>query len=161
MAPMKKLLPNWGQKILKVPVAFGEHPDERLERRVRRPDVAGEFGIAFGIEGDQQQVVNRQQPPDQQHDREHGGPRRIGPSAPSVGRPAPGVEGGDTHSCTSLVWSRRVSSTPAGISTGSAAITAATPRSGRPLSSRNSTPTVARTPVDPSGAPFETMSGVL
>lgn len=60
VAPMKKLLPNWSQKSLRYQYPFEEHPGEGLERRVRRPEVAGEFGIAFGVEGDQQHVVERE-----------------------------------------------------------------------------------------------------
>src|SRR5947199_49570 len=91
---------------------------EALERRCRGPEVAAELDLAFlGIERDQQHGVDGDQRPDQQHDAEHHRARfRDEPP--------------ESHSCTTLVWSARISAITSGTSSGRTEIAAATPSAG-------------------------------
>src|SRR6202048_3030855 len=107
-----------------------------FERRVRRPDIAGELVITFGIERDQEHVVNRQERPDQQHDAEHRRGRFGEDAPPAVARPArrPAERRGDAHNSTSIAWTLRISTITSGISTGRADNITAMPSSGWPRS---------------------------
>ena len=111
---------------------MGQDHAEGIERRLGREDVAGELDFTFfRIEGDQQHVVDREQRPDQQYQAEHHR-ARFGekPTPPAAPASQPAGCHGDAHNCASLVCSLRIMMMMIGISTGTADITAATPRSG-------------------------------
>ena len=124
--------------MLEVAVRLGQDDAEGVERRLGRPDIAGELDLTlFRIERDQEHVVDRDQRPDQQDSGEH---HRAGfdqnptpPVAPPRQRQLGGSRGG-AHNCTSLVWMRRSRMITIGISTGNADITAATPSAGLAMS---------------------------
>ena len=86
-------------EILEVPISLGYDDPKAFERRVRRPDITGELVITFGIERDQEHVVNRQERPDQQHDAEHRRGRFGEEPAHAVARPVrrPTEGRGDAH----------------------------------------------------------------
>src|SRR5262249_24313088 len=106
--------------------------EETIERRFGRPEIAGELDFAlFGIEGNQEHVVDRCQRPDQDDDAEHyragfsnHSPKLVPPVRRTQARQGAG------HHCTSVVWSLCIRMITIGISTGSADITAATPSAG-------------------------------
>src|SRR6516164_9118437 len=127
----------------KVPILLKKYPAEGFERGSCRPEIASKFRITLGVESDQHHVVDRQKPPDQKHYRE----RRRTYLAHMQAQPAwqPERSRHDAHSCTSVVWNLRIRRTPIGISTGRAAIMAATPSCGLPWSKRYSIPCVAST----------------
>src|SRR6516225_3025819 len=149
-------------EILEIPISLGYDDPKAFERRARRPDIAGELVITFGIERDQEHVVNRQERPDQQHDAEDGRGRfGENPSravAPTARWPA---ERGDAHNWTSVAWTLRISTITSGISTGRADNITATPSSGWPRSNAWRMPSVASTSVDIAGAPPETKYATL
>ena len=105
--------------------------DKAVERRLGCPEIPGELDFPFlGIERDQEQIVDRQQRPDQQHraERDRAGFDEPLPMAQTKRK----ASGRAAHSCTELVWNRRISTMMSGIKTGNADITAATPSAGRP-----------------------------
>jgi len=99
---------------------------------MRWPDVAVELDLPFlGIERDQEQIVHRQQRPNEEDDAER---RRtaLDEHPPQAPAPAPQAadNGRDAHSCTSLVRSRFISTITIGIKSGRADMTAAIPSAG-------------------------------
>src|SRR5205807_9643344 len=115
----------------------------------------------FRIEGDQKQVVDRQQRPDQQDGAEQ---RRAGssqqPPVPPPARPRGGSPR-TLHNCTSLVCNLRISTITSGTSTGRADTIATMPSCGLTKSKTYRKPSVASTSVDLAGEPPETKYTVL
>ena len=119
-----------------LPVMLRHDRTEALKRWLGRPDIAVEFDFAFfGIECNQQHVVDGEQRPDQEDAAEHHR-GRFGENPSQTVAPTRRLREcqRDAHSCASLVWSLRINTITIGISTGSADITAATPSAGLPKS---------------------------
>ena len=157
---VRKLAPE----VLQVPVALGQHTPEALDRRDPRPDVVGEH-VALRLQRDQHHVVDRQDRPHHEDQRQQRRPcgGQISPAPHGtlrlrlrVGGGQGGVDGNRAHSCTCAVRSLRIRTITSGITIGSADITAATPRRGCAISKALRMPSVANTWVEFAGPPPET-----
>src|SRR5882672_8663912 len=115
-----------------------------------RVDGGAEHFLLF-LDGHADDVVDRQQRPDQQHDRQQ-------PHANAVDRAVPALPAHLAMLChivTSLRRNWRISRITSGISKGSAVSTVAMPRRGSPSSKALRMPKVASTCVDSAGPPPE------
>ena len=130
--PMIKAVAELVPEIFEISGLLRHDRAEAVERRLRRPDIAVELDLPlFGIERDQEHVVDRQQRPDQQDEAEdHRARFDENPSQPIArarGRPEATAMLTAAPRC---VWSRRISTITIGISIGRADNTAATPSAG-------------------------------
>jgi hypothetical protein len=74
-------------EILKIPGLLGNDIEERFERRFRYPQIASELDLPFfGIERDQEHVVDGEQRPDQENETEYGRSDLGQNSPPSIAR---------------------------------------------------------------------------
>src|SRR5262249_39636205 len=130
-------------EILQIPVILGPDHTKARERRVRRPDAAGEL-ITLVIERNEQHVVDGEQRPDQQGDAKHSAHDAAG-NSPSVAVPRAraAISSGHAahadfigesrgHSCTPVLCKRRIKRITAGMASGRTDIIAAVPSSGWP-----------------------------
>src|SRR5262249_27403226 len=121
-----------------------EHDAERMRAGRYRKDGGAEHFILF-LHGDADDVVDRQQGPNQQHPRQQR-------HANAVDRMAPALCG---HIVTSLRRNWPISRITSGISKGSAVSTVAIPSLGSPSSNAWRMPRVGRTCVNRGGPPPE------
>src|SRR5262249_3948496 len=153
-------------ELLEVPVALGDDDPEAVERRSFGKDRLCEH-VALRFERHHENVVDRNQGPDQHQAGDAEGARFLPPAQPARAPRALRRQGrdgqaygngdrvvdGDGHSVTSVVRSLRIRISTSGIISGSADSTAATPSSGRATSKALRMPSVASTWVESAGPP--------
>src|SRR5262249_30101064 len=138
---------------LEQPVGLPEYDAERMRTGRDREDGGAEHFL-FLLHRHADDVVDRQQRPDEQHGRQqaYAGVVERAPECPVVRAAVRALRG---HIVTSLRRSWRISRITNGISKGSAVSTVAMPRPGSPSSKALRMPSVASTCVDSAGPPPE------